>query len=467
MRGRTGNGSTTLEAEPRAVVEPTSPVAERLAAGRLLRQQVSRSAHAAWTPSDERPDPVALLRAEDRGRLPELISLRYERMLASPFTFYRASAVLMASDLATSPVSGLTVQASGDAHLSNFGGFATPERTLVFDLNDFDETLPGPWEWDIKRLAASVILAGRENGFRTADSAAAARAAVRSYRERMAEFAQMGHLDVWYSRIAADEIAADLPKVARKSWKRGVKKAKGRDRFQSLEKMTTLEDGKLRITDDPPLIVHRSDEIVGDHLPAFAKTYRASLRDDVSALLQRYTFVDFAQKVVGVGSVGTRCYVVLMQGNDDHDPLFLQIKEASASVLEPYVGKSKYRNHGQRVVRGQHATQAASDIFLGWGRVRGIDYYVRQLRDMKGSADLASQTPGQMAVYAELCGHVLARAHARTGDAAMISGYMGEGDVFDVAIVGFARAYADQAERDHAALVAAVKAGSVAAATGN
>jgi uncharacterized protein (DUF2252 family) len=398
--------------------------------------------------------------------LPELIPVRYERMLASPFTFYRASAVVMASDLATTPVSGLTVQASGDAHLSNFGGFATPERTLVFDLNDFDETLPGPWEWDIKRLVASVVLAGRENGFRTADCASAARAAVRSYRERMAEFAPMGHLAVWYTRIAADEVAADLPKAARKNWERAVKKAKSRDHVQSLDKMTTLVDGKLRITDDPPLIVHHSDELVGDRLPTFTKTYRSSLRDDVSALLQRYTFVDFAQKVVGVGSVGTRCYVVLMRGNDNDDPLFLQIKEASASVLEPYLGKSRYQNHGQRVVRGQHATQAASDIFLGWGRVQGVDYYVRQLRDMKGSADLANQSSDQMTLYAELCGHVLARAHARTGDAAMISGYMGDGDAFDTAIVAFATAYADQAERDHAVLAAAVKSGKVTADVG-
>jgi uncharacterized protein (DUF2252 family) len=406
------------------------------------------------------------LNAEDQGRLPELLPVRYERMLASPFTFYRASAVIMASDLATTPVSGVTVQASGDAHLSNFGGFATPERTLVFDLNDFDETLPGPWEWDIKRLAASVVLAGRENGFRPADCASAARAAVRSYRERMAAFAQMSHLAVWYTRIAADEVAAELPKAGRKNWERGVKKAKSRDHIQSLDKMTTLVDGKLRITDDPPLIVHHNDELVRDRLRTFTKTYRSSLRDDVSALLQRYTFVDFAQKVVGVGSVGTRCHVVLMRGNDNNDPLFLQIKEASASVLEPYLGKSRYQNHGQRVVRGPHATQAASDIFLGWGRVQGVDYYVRQLRDMKGSADLANQSSDQMTLYAELCGRVLARAHARTGDAAMISGYMGGGDAFDTALVAFATAYADQAERDHAALAAAVKSGKVAAATG-
>lgn len=466
MGATTKNGNETQVADAIEEVASSSSVAERLEAGRLLRQQVSRSAHGKWTPSNDRSDPINLLQAEDQGRLPELLPVRYERMLASPFTFYRASAVVMASDLATTPVSGLTVQASGDAHLSNFGGFATPERTLVFDLNDFDETLPGPWEWDIKRLAASVVLAGRENAFRTADCASAARAAVRSYRERMAEFAPMSHLAVWYTRIAADEVAADLPKAARKNWERAVKKAKSHDHSQSLDKMTTLVDGKLRITDDPPLIVHHSDELVGDRLPTFTKTYRSSLRDDVSALLQRYTFVDFAQKVVGVGSVGTRCYVVLMCGNDNDDPLFLQIKEASASVLEPYLGKSRYQNHGQRVVRGQHATQAASDIFLGWGRVQGVDYYVRQLRDMKGSADLAGQSPDQMTLYAELCGHVLARAHARTGDAAMISGYMGDGDVFDSAIVAFATAYADQAERDHAALAAAVKSGKITAEIG-
>jgi uncharacterized protein (DUF2252 family) len=445
----------------------TLTVDDRLAAGRSLRQQVPRSSHGVWEPADDRVDPLAMLQAEEKDRLPELVPVRYGRMLASPFTFYRATAALMASDLATTPVSGLTVQASGDAHLSNFGAFATPERTLVFDLNDFDETLPGPWEWDVKRLAASVVLAGRANGFRASDCAIAARAAVRSYRERMAEFAPMSHLAVWYSQITAAAVAAALPKSARKHWERGATKATRRDHLHSLEKMTTLVDGKLRITDDPPLIVHHSDEVVGDRVPAMADSYRSTLRDDVSALLQRYTFVDFAQKTVGVGSVGTRCYVVLMRGNDDDDPLFLQIKEASASELEPYLGKSQYRNHGQRVVRGQQATQAASDIFLGWGRgANGVDFYVRQLRDMKGSVDLTQQSPERMALYAELCGRVLARAHARTGDAAMISGYMGDGDAFDTAIVGFARAYADQAERDHAALVAAVKSGKVAAEVG-
>jgi uncharacterized protein (DUF2252 family) len=396
----------------------------------------------------------------------ELVPVRYGRMLESPFTFFRATAVVMASDLAATPVSGITAQLSGDAHLSNFGGYATPERTLVFDLNDFDETLPGPWEWDLKRLAASVVLASRANGFRAADCAASARAGVTSYRERMAEFAAMSHLAVWYTRITAAELSASLPKAMRKDSERWAKKATRRDHLQSLEKMTSLVDGKLRITDDPPLIVHQSDELVGDRLPIFAETYRSSLRDDVRALLQRYTFVDFARKVVGVGSVGTRCYVVLLRGNDNNDPLFLQIKEASASVLEPYLGTSPYSNHGQRIVGGQHATQAASDIFLGWGQFEGTDFYVRQLRDMKASVDLTIQTPERMTRYAELCGHVLARAHARTGDAAMISGYLGGGDTFDEAIAAFATAYADQTERDHAALVAAAKSGKVTVETG-
>lgn len=458
-------GKPKRESGARPSGNPDNGVTERIVAGKSLRERVPRTSHATWSLQPERPDLIELLRAEDQGRLPELIPVRYGRMLESPFAFFRATAVVMASDLAMTPVSGLTVQASGDAHVSNFGAFATPERSLVFDLNDFDETLPGPWEWDVKRLVTSVMLASRANGFSAPDSANAARAAVRTYRESMSALAPMSHLAVWYTRITVAEVVAGLPKAYRKSSERWVKKATGRDHRQSLEKMTTLVDGKLRITDDPPLIVHHTDELVGEHLPFFAKTYRSTLRDDVSALLQRYTFVDFAQKAVGVGSVGTRCYVVLMRGNDNNDPLFLQIKEASASVLEPYVGKSRYRNHGQRVVRGQHATQAASDIFLGWGRVKGIDFYVRQLRDMKASVDLTIQTPEGMALYAALCGRILARAHARTGDAAMISGYLGSGEIFDGAIVAFAAAYADQTERDHAVLAAAVKNGTVSAET--
>lgn len=441
-------------------------VAERIAAGRSLRQQTPRSSHGAWQPPANRVDPIAMLQADEATRIPELVPVRYGRMVASPFAFYRATAGLMAGDLASTPVSGLKAQLSGDAHLVNFGGFATPERSLVFDLNDFDETLPGPWEWDLKRLAASVILAGRASGFTADECTSAARAAARAYRIRMADFAQMNFLATWYWRVTVADATAGLPEDLRKDALRWVKTATSHDHLSSLKKMTSLVDGRIRITDDPPIIVHASDHLVGDRLLDFANMYRSTLRDDVNALLGRYTFVDFARKTVGVGSVGTRCYVVLMRGKDNDDPLFLQIKEASPSVLEPYLGRSNYDNHGQRVVRGQQAIQAASDIFLGWGRFNGIDFYVRQLRDMKASVDLTIQTPVRRELYADLCGRVLARAHARTGDAATISGYMGRGGAFDEAIVKFAVAYADQTERDHAALVAAVKSGKIVAEMG-
>jgi uncharacterized protein (DUF2252 family) len=451
-----------------AVARPPIPsVAERLAEGRQLRKQVPRSSHAGWTAPAGRPDPLDLLHEQDKTREQDLIPIRYGRMLVSPFTFYRGSAVVMARDLAATPTTGLTVQACGDAHLSNFGTFATPERNQVFDINDYDETLPAPWEWDVKRLAASMIVAGRANGYKAADSAAAAAAAVRSYRERMAEFAPMGHLGVWYNRITGADIAAIVPASVGKAIQRGLQKATHRDHLQMLEKMVSAEGGNLRVVDDPPLIMHLSDAELENRLRTIANTYRSSIRDDLKALLSRYTFVDVARKVVGVGSVGTRCYIVLMQGNHDTDPLFLQIKEANASVLEPYAGKSAYANHGQRVVRGQQYIQAASDIFLGWGRgLAGLDFYVRQLRDMKASVDVALLLPDRMAMYAGMCGWALARAHARSGDAARIAGYLGNGDAFDEAIVKFSTAYADQTERDHAALVAAVKSGRIQAITG-
>jgi uncharacterized protein (DUF2252 family) len=387
-------------------------------------------------------------------------------MMTSPFAFYRGSAVVMANDLAATPTSGLIVQACGDAHLSNFGSFATPERNQVFDINDFDETLPAPWEWDVKRLAASVVVASRTNGFKTADCAAAAGAAVRSYRERMAQFAQMGHLAVWYNRITGADIAATIPPDVAKSVQRALQRATTRDHLQVLAKMTVAQSGTIRVVDDPPLVIHISDALLEDRLRTLAKTYRSSIREDLRSLLDRYTFVDFARKVVGVGSVGTRCYVILFRGNHDDDPLFLQIKEAFPSVLEPYAEKSKFPNHGQRVVRGQQFIQAASDIFLGWGRVAGADFYVRQLRDMKASVEVSLLPPDRMVMYAALCGWALARAHARSGDAARIAGYLGTSDSFDNAIVAFASAYADQTERDHAALVAAVKSGRIEAITG-
>ena len=451
-----------------AIARPPLPsIAERMDEGRQLRKQVPRSSHAGWSPPADRPDPLDLLREQDKTREQDLVPIRYGRMLVSPFAFYRGSAVVMARDLAATANSGLNVQACGDAHLSNFGTFATPERNQVFDINDFDETLPAPWEWDVKRLAASVIVAGRANGHKAADSAEAAAAAVRSYRQRMAEFASMGHLAVWYNRISGMDIAAVVPPKVSRNVQRGLLNATHRDHLQVFQKMVSAEGGHLRMVDDPPLVVHIDDAELEERLRTVARTYRSSIRDDLRALLGRYTFADTARKVVGVGSVGTRCYIVLMQGNHDEDPLFLQIKEANASVLEPYAGKSTYANHGQRVVRGQQYVQAASDIFLGWGRgLYGIDFYVRQLRDMKASVDVALLAPDRMVMYAGLCGWALARAHARSSDAARISGYLGNGSAFDEAIVNFAIAYADQTERDHAALVAAVKSGRIKAITG-
>jgi uncharacterized protein (DUF2252 family) len=369
----------------------------------------------------------------------------------------------MARDLSTTPTTGLRVQACGDAHLVNFGTFATPERNQVFDINDFDETLPAPWEWDVKRLAASMVVASRANGYEAADADEAAAAAVRSYRERMAEFAQMDYLGIWYNRISGEDIAAVVPRKVGKDFERALLKASHRDHLQALEKLTSAEGGHLRVVDDPPLIVHLDDAELEHLLRKISKTYRSSIRDDLRALLNRYTFVDSARKVVGVGSVGTRCHIVLMRGKDDNDPLILQIKEANASVLEPHAGPSEYANHGQRVVRGQQYIQAVSDIFLGWGRAAGHDFYVRQLRDMKGSVDVALLAPKRMAIYGALCGWVLARAHARSGDAVRIAGYLGNSATFDQAIVQFSKAYADQTERDHAALVEAVKSSRIEA----
>jgi uncharacterized protein (DUF2252 family) len=440
-------------------------IADRMAEGRAIRQNVPRSAHGAWTPPADRPNPLDLLTAQDEGRLQDLVPIRYGRMLASPFAFLRGSATVMARDLAGTPTSGLIVQACGDAHLSNFGVYGTPERSLVFDLNDFDETLPAPWEWDLKRLVASLVVAARANGFRPGQCADAARAAARKYREQMSSYAMMSYREIWYARITAEDIMANAPASIRQDLQRGARRATHHDHLQALAKMTTQVDGSIRIVDDAPLIMHLSDEILGEHLPRIAKAYRSSIRDDLRMLLRRYNFVDFAQKVVGVGSVGTRCYIVLMQGSGPNDPLFLQIKQASASVLEPYAGKSRYTNHGQRVVRGQQYIQAASDIFLGWGREKWLDIYVRQLRDMKGSADVASMDPKRMALYASLCGWALARAHARSGDAAKIAGYIGTSDRFDSALVEFANSYADQTERDHATLAEAVKVGRIRAET--
>jgi uncharacterized protein (DUF2252 family) len=448
---------STLTAAPQS----STPLAERMAAGKALRSAVPRSAHAGWSPAPDRPDPVALLQAEDANRLADLVPLRYARMLESPFSFLRGAAVIMASDLAGTPTTSLTVQVCGDAHLANFGAYATPERNLVFDVNDFDETLAGPWEWDLKRLTASVVVAGRGNGCAAVTCTEAAAAAVRIYRERMLSFAKMGSLDVWYARVDAAAVIASLPRKETRVARKSFAQARRHDNLQELRKLTTVTDGRVHITDDPPLITHTSDERVGNRVPELVHAYRNSLPDNRRHLLDLYTLVDFARKVVGVGSVGTRCYISLLLGQGPDDPLFLQVKEAGPSVLEHSVGRSRRLRHGRRVVLGQRLMQAASDIFLGWGDVDGLSFYIRQLRDMKGSVDIAALTPSQLVAYAEVCGWALARAHARSGDAAQIAGYLGGGTAFDQAITAFAEAYADQTERDHTALVKAVKQGRV------
>jgi len=379
----------------------------------------------------------------------------------------------MANDLASTPKTGIQAQLCGDAHLLNFGAYASPERALLFDLNDFDETLPGPWEWDIKRLAASFVVAGRDNGFDAADCREAAQASVASYRQRMAQFSEMGELEVWYSRVGEEDIRGLLSdtknrKTTAKKLSKTVRKARSRDSLQALSKLTRVVDGHRMINDDPPLMVRvpEGDEI-RVQVNAILESYKRTLHEDRRHLLDRYRFVDVARKVVGVGSVGTRAYVVLLEGRDENDPLFLQVKEAGASVLENYVKSNTYEHHGHRVVAGQRLMQAASDIFLGWFRgTEGRDFYWRQLRDMKGSANVESMSPDELALYARICGWALARAHARSGDRVQIAAYLGKSERFDKAVAGFGEAYADQTERDHAALFAAVKSGRVPADAG-
>ena len=453
-------------------------VSERAAEGRAARSAARRSSHAAWEPPAGRPDPVAILERQATTRVPELVPIRHGRMATSPFAFFRGAAAVMAADLATTPSSGLRVQACGDAHLSNFGAFAAPDRRLVFDLNDFDESLPGPWEWDVKRLGASFAIAGRENGFKRKQREVATLTAARAYREAMREFAAQSNLEVWYARFdveaAMQEVEKEDPTEVERI-RKGVTKARSKDSLRALRKLTEVVDGELRIRSEPPLLVPAEELVADDEghdlaelLTGVLDAYRASLAADRQHLLDGYRMRHIARKVVGVGSVGTRAWVILLTGADDSDPLFLQAKEAEASVLEPYAGASHYRNHGRRVVEGQRLMQAASDIFLGWCPAVGIDgrqrdFYVRQLWDWKRSAEVGRLTPRGLEIYARMCGWTLARAHARSGDRIAIAAYLGGGDSFERAIAGFSEAYADQSEHDHEALVAAIDAGRIEA----
>src|SRR4051794_34218731 len=490
---------------------------ERAEHGRQAREHTRLDSHTGWRPAADRPDPVTLLDEQNRTREQDLVPVRHGRMMASPFTFYRGAAAVMAADLKDTPTAGLDAQLCGDAHLSNFGAFASPERKLLFDLNDFDETLPGPFEYDVKRMAASFTIAARNNGFSKADTREATMAAVTAYREAMADFGQMGTLAIWYAHLDEDEIMASLRdsvaaagghhdkpgkkgangkagKSARdKSGKDGtadraldkaaktaektLRKAHSRDNLQALAKLAEQVDGNYRIVSDPPIVVplrevsatygfsaEETDEIIRDQFRA----YRATLQPDRRHLLERYQIVDAARKVVGVGSVGTRAFIVLLQGRDTQDPLFLQIKEATASVLEKYLPRSRYRQPGERVVQGQRAMQAASDIFLGWtaGAQAGRYLYWRQLRDMKGSAVVEAMSPTGLAFYAQICGWTLARAHARSGDPVAIAAYLGGSDAFDKSITDFSERYAEQNEQDFEQFVKAVRSGRLAAVEG-
>lgn len=465
---------TTSSIERREWDRHLTSRAERTAFGKALRSKAPRSSHAVWVPNPERPDPLSLLEEANKTRLEHLVPIRYGRMAKSPFAFYRGSADIMAHDLSKTPVSGISAQICGDAHLSNFGVYASPERRQVFDINDFDETLFGPWEWDVKRLAASIVLAGRQNGYSTRGSKQAVLRCIRRYRKQMQQFAEMNYLDVWYFQIDVETlIELTRRKKVKQGLERASKQANKRTRIQIFPKLAEAVEGEYRIKDEPPLIFHydqqdiEEDNLDTDQGRGFVLDYLASLPMERRILISRYRPLDLAHKVVGVGSVGTLCAVVLaLGGSEGDDPLFMQIKEASASVLEPYLGKSPFPNHGERVVVGQRMMQAASDILLGWSTFGGRDFYVRQLRDMKFSAEIETMNLKVFSLYVELCAATLAHAHARTSDPAQISGYLGNGDTFDQAIASFAEAYADQAERDHAVLVTAIQEGRVQAQAG-
>jgi uncharacterized protein (DUF2252 family) len=480
MQRRREAGGVTLFAEQAARPRVESPTPEeRAERGKAARKEVPRSSHADWEPADGREDPVTLQERAGQDRLQELLPIRYGRMLTSPFAFFRGTADIMAADLAPTPTTGFRAQLCGDAHLSNFGLFAAPDRELVFDINDFDETLPGPWEWDVKRLAASLALAGRDRGFSARHRHRITRTAVSDYRKAMRRFARMSELDVWYTRVDAAQVKrlARNRLSAKQARQAAVEadKAHAKDSMRAFRKLTRVVDGTPRIVSDPPLIVPLAElvpGVEGERMDATVRAllglYRASLPSDRRWLFERYRHVEAARKVVGVGSVGTRVWIVLMAGRDAGDPLFLQCKEAGPSVLEPFAGKSRFKNHGRRVVEGQRLMQAASDILLGWLTTEGLDgkqrdFYVRQLWDWKRSADIESMRPSGLAAYGGLCGWTLARAHARTGDRIAIAAYLGKGDSFDRALVEFAERYADQSEHDYAVMMEAVRSGRLQA----
>jgi uncharacterized protein (DUF2252 family) len=470
--------SVTTAEEPATRARSEASPADRAAAGRAARRAAPRSAHAGWAPPADRSDPVAVLEAQSRDRVPELVPVRYGRMLASPFAFFRGAAAVMAADLAAVPVTGMQVQLCGDAHAANFGGYASPERALVFDINDFDETLPGPWEWDVLRLGASFAVAGREVGLRAGARATAVGATARAYREAMREFAAMGNLAVWYARLDVSALLADpaarLNARDRRALQRRIEQARAKDHARALAKLTHRVDGRTRFLSRPPLLVPVEELLEADereHVEAEVRGllggYGRSVTSDRRHLLASYRYAHLARKVVGVGSVGTRAWVVLLTGRDADDAIVLQVKEAQASVLEVHARPYRGGHHGRRVVEGQRLMQAASDAFLGWLRAdRGDgaprDFYVRQLWDSKVSPDIEGMDASRLASYAQLCGWTLARAHARSGDRIAIAAYLGRGDAFDRALTAFAESYADQNERDHAALGDAAVAGRIA-----
>ena len=452
---------------------------ERREIGKLIRDQVPLSSHGEWQPAPDRQDPVSLLQAQDEGRVQQLLPIKYGRMLESPFAFFRGSAVLMAADLANTPVSGFEAVLCGDAHLSNFGVFATPERKLVFDLNDFDEVYPGPWEWDIKRLAASAVIAGRDNGFKEKDNRKLARLVAQVYREAVNRFAKEPILDVWYYHVEAEQVLElfdQYSKKGAKSTKKMLKKASTKTREATLEKLTEVVDDRRQIINDPPLLVRLSDmlteeqknQIPEQHVEESWLEYISSLPEERRLLLSRFRIADGALRVGGVGSVGTRCTIMLLEGSAQKDAIILQQKEAGPSVLEAYLPERGYTSHAERIVIGQRLMQASSDIFLGWhkSQLSERQYYWRQLKDMKGSVDITTLDEAGLGTYLAVCSLSLARAHARTGDPAAIAGYLGKSKAFDKAIGRFAEAYADQAERDYQALVEAVDSGRITAQTG-